>query len=232
MSKKLAIVTRADENIREMTDLTLPFMLKYADKCGADFIILADDAPFLTEDNKPHYRILEIEKLFDKYDRILNLDADMIVTPDCPNIFEVVPEDMIGSIYEDKGSRQPDRRSKIWGIQNVWGDVGWREGYTNAGTFLMSKMHRDIFKPHGDEYWLAWGSADLHLSYNIHKYNFKVHELEYKWNHMTMFNEPWMGSPNRFESHIIHYAGGGVFDNGVGSRLEQIRKDIEILEAT
>ena len=77
MSKKLAIVTRADENIREMTDLTLPFMLKYADKCGADFIILADDAPFLTEDNKPHYRILEIEKLFDKYDRILNLDADM-----------------------------------------------------------------------------------------------------------------------------------------------------------
>jgi lipopolysaccharide biosynthesis glycosyltransferase len=228
---KLAIVTRADDNIKDMTDVTLPVMSKYAEKCGADFIVLSDDAPFLTEDNKPHYRILEIEKLFDKYDRILNLDADMLITNKCPNIFEVVPEDCIGSIYEDRGSRLPDRRLKIRGIQEAWGNVNWTEGYTNAGTFLLSKMHRDIFLPHNDAYWLAWGSADLHLSYNIHKYNFKVHELDYKWNHMTMFNEEWMNYPDRFESYIIHYAGGGVFDTGISSRLEQIQKDAEKLRA-
>lgn len=224
---KIAIITRADDNIKEMTDITLPVMRKYAEKCGSDFIILSDDPPFLTDDNKPHYRILEIEKLFDKYDRILNLDADMLITSQCPNIFDLVPEDMIGSIYEDKGSRQADRRSKLRGIQAVWGDVGWNEGYTNAGTFLMSKMHRSILDPHNGEYWLAWGSADLHLSYNIHKNNFKVHELDFRWNHMTMFNEQWAGYPSRFNSFIIHYAGRGVFDYGVSSRLEQIKLDVE-----
>lgn len=226
---KHAIVTRADNNIKEMADITLPVMRQYADKCKADFIVLSGEPPFLTEDNKPHYRILEVEKLFDTYDRILHLDADMLVTKECPNLFDVVPEDKIGSIYEDKGSRLPNRRSLINNIQNVWGDVGWREGYTNGGTFMMSKMHRDIFLPHNGEYWLAWGSGDLHLSYNIHKYNFKVHELDYKWNHMVCFNEAWMGFPNRFDSHIIHYAGGGVFEDGVPSRLEQIKKDAKTL---
>ncbi len=226
---KFAIVTRADNNIKDMADITLPIMRDYAERCNADFIVLSEDAPFLTEDNKPHYRILEIEKLFDKYDRILNLDADMIITNKCPDIFKVVPEDMIGSIYEDKGSRRPDRIDKLHGIQRAWGDVNWREGYTNAGTFVMSKMHRDIFLPHNGEYWLGWGSADLHLSYNIHKHNFKVYELDYKWNHMSMFSEQWNGSPSRFDSNIIHYAGAGIYDTGVSSRLEQIKADINVL---
>ena len=197
---KFAIVTRADDNIKDMADITLPIMRDYAERCNADFIVLSEDAPFLTEDHKPHYRILK-----------------------------VVPEDMIGSIYEDKGSRRPDRLVKLQGIQQAWGDVNWKEGYTNAGTFVMSKMHRDIFLPHNGEYWLGWGSADLHLSYNIHKYNFKVHELDYKWNHMSMFSEQWNGSPSRFSSNIIHYAGAGIYDAGVSSRLEQIKRDVKVV---
>lgn len=225
---KLALVTRADDNIKAMTDITFPSIKGYADKIGADLIVLSEDPPFLTSDNKPHYRVLKTYDILDNYDRALLLDADMLVNKNCPNIFNIVPEDTIGSIYEDKGTRRADRLQKIRDIQNVWGDVGWVNGYTNAGTFVLSAMHRNIFLPHNDKYWLKWGSADIHMSYNIHKYNFKFKELSYKWNHMTMFSESWMGA-NRFESHIIHYAGKGIFEAGVQSRLEQIKRDYKTI---
>lgn len=232
MSKKYLVVTRADDNIKQMTDITLPIMREYAEKCGADFKIISEPAPFMTDDNKPHYRIIKVRDFLEEYDRVLLLDADMIINKDCPNIFEVVPEDKIGSIYEDVGSRQPHRRGLIRAIQQRWGDVGWNGGYTNAGTFLVSKQHKDIFLPNEGQYYTGWGSADVHLSYMIHKLGFEVHRLPFQWNHMGMFSEPWNNRANRFDSHIIHYAGGGVFDAGVKNRMEQIKKDYEKIYGT
>jgi len=43
-----------------------------------------------------------------------------------------------------------------------------------------------------------------------------------------MFSEPWNGSPSRFDSYILHYAGGGRFpDKGKQSRVQLIRDDIK-----
>jgi lipopolysaccharide biosynthesis glycosyltransferase len=226
---KFAIVTRADLSVKSYTDTTFKSIKEYAKKCSADFVILSDPPPFLTDDKKPHYRILKLFKMFDEYDRILHLDADMIVNKNCENLFKIVHEDSIGSIYEDVGSRAYDRRGKILEMQKYWGDVGWREGYTNAGTFIMSKQHKNIFKPHNNMYWTAWGSADLHMSYNIHKYNFHVHELDFKWNHMTMFSEQWNNNADRFNSNIIHYAGKGIFDTRFSTKIEQIKNDHKLI---
>lgn len=220
---KRAIITRADTFVQEWSDLTHPLFRQYADKCDADFLILTGKAPFLDYDKQSHYRILKVYELLETYDRILCLDSDMIINRECPNIFDVVSEEKIGSIYEDVGTRAIDRRQKIAYIQDCWGDVNWRTGYTNAGIFLVSKQHRDIFLPHQKRFWLGVGSVDLHVSYNIHKYNFKVHPLEYKWNHMTMFSEEWNNNASRFDSYIIHYAGRGVFDESAISN-EALRK--------
>ncbi len=222
---KTAVVTRIDDSVEGYVKITLPVIKEYADKCNADLVTLSHEPPVWTEDDKPHYRCLKIYDMFDTYDRILHLDADMLINKTCPNIFEVVPEEKIGTVYEDAGSRQADRRYKIYQLQAKWGDVGWRTGYTNFGTFVMSKKHKDIFQPHDGQYYLGWGSADLHMSYNIHKYNMKVHELDHRWNHMTMFSEPWNQSKDRFSSFIIHYGGRGVFDPGVDNKIEQIELD-------
>ena len=222
---KLAVVTRSDPNITNISKETHPLIEEYAKKCNADFIILSGDPPLWTHDHRPHYRIMEGYSLLEDYDRLLFLDSDMIVLRSCPNLFNIVPEDKIGSIYEDKGSRKDDRLSRIKKIQDQWGDVGWRENYTNAGTFLVSKKHRDIFLPHEGKYWIDWGSADVHLSYMIHKNNFEVYELPFHYNHMTMFSESWNGNANRFDSHIIHYGGAGIFDPGIHNREQQIKHD-------
>lgn len=220
-----AIAIRADKNIEGYTKYTLPIIEKFANKWNAKIELISGTPPVMTDDNKPHYRIMEVEDLLGVYDRVCCLDADMLILPNCPNPFEIVDEDKIGSIFEDKGSRRERRHQLIKQIQTAWGDIGWRTGYTNAGIFMVSKQHKDIFQPFNGKYWTSWGSADLHLSYLARKNGHKIQELSFKWNHMTMFSEPWNNNANRFSSYIIHYAGRGTFDSK--NRIEQIKKDTE-----
>jgi hypothetical protein len=43
-----------------------------------------------------------------------------------------------------------------------------------------------------------------------------------------MFSEFCNGSPSRFDSYNIHYAGAGIFDGG-GPRLEQMKRDYKVI---
>tara|TARA_Y100000592_G_scaffold100786_1_gene182784 strand:+ start:8965 stop:10536 length:1572 start_codon:yes stop_codon:yes gene_type:complete len=224
---KLLITTRADAGIKEMTDITHPIIKKYAEKVGADFMVLSHVPPSDSGDGRPHYRILKHYELHEKYDRILHIDSDMIIMPNCPNLFEVVPYDKIGTVLEDKGSRKPARHNLIQSAQDKFGHIGWNSEYINTGIILTSKCHRDIFQAIDGEYWTGFGSDDVQLGYLIKKNGFEIMDLPFQYNHMTMFSEPWNGSPNRFKSNIIHYGGRGVFDENVKTKMDQIRKDYD-----
>lgn len=225
---KFLISTTADKNIREMTDLTHPVMKSFAKKWGADFLILSQDADCDVPMGKIHYRIMELYNLLDEYDRIIQLDSDIIINKNCPNLFEIVPYDEIGTVLEDKGSRQDVRRDRIRQAQQLWGDLNWREGYINTGVFVVSKPHKDIFRKINGGYWIRLGFDCIHLSYQIHRLGLKIFELDYRFNHMSMFSEEWNGSPSRFDSYIIHYAGNAKFSGKKKrSRVQLIRDDIE-----
>ena len=256
---KLLVCTRADENIRELTDITFPSIRAYAERCGADFKVLDAPSACPVGDGRWHYRILFLRELLDHYDRILHIDADVLITKDCPNLFEIVPQDHIGTIFEDKGSRLENRRRLIRCVQDVFGDVGWTEGYINTGVFLVSRQHEDIFAgmptvqegvdtsqmptdlepghvvEHFDNgwYWVGHGWDDVHLGYMIRKRGHPIHKLPYWFNHMSMFSEPWNGSADRFKSFIIHYAGQGGFPvpegESVKNKLDLLRHDAEKL---
>lgn len=218
---KRLIVTRADEGIQKMIELTHPLLKKYANKCGADFMVLHHKTELHN-----HWRILKCKELLNEFDRILILDIDILITKSCPIIFDVVPYDKIGTIFEDKGSRLEPRRNVIRDIQRVYGDVGWKEGYMNSGVCVISKVHKKIFEPINEQYWHGWGLDDAHFRYNSIKYGYEIYELPFQFNHMSMFSEPWNNNASRFDSYIVHYAGYGAFpDKGSLSRLELMKKD-------
>jgi lipopolysaccharide biosynthesis glycosyltransferase len=228
--KNKAIVTRADENIKNLTDVTHPILKKFAKEWKSDFVIL-DKMADCPGNGRFHYRIMEIYDLFSTYERVISLDSDVVVLPNCPNLFTVVPQDKIGTIFEDKGTRKLDRHLRIKKIQNQFGNVGWKTGYINTGVFLASQMHREIFTKINGNYYIGRGFDDVHLGYQIHKMQFSIHELNFRYNHMSMFSESWNNNANRFDSYIIHYAGSGVFDKGIKSRAEQIKKDLMIINS-
>ena len=230
-----ALVTRADESVKAMSDITHPLMQEYALKWDCDFIVLDHETDYIVpftphqcyRDGITHYRIMELRNLLDKYDRILSMDTDMVINTNCPNPFDEVPENKIGSVLEDKGSREMDRINTIMQVQSKYGFVGWTSDYINTGFFIVSKQHKDIFQKINEEYWTSIGVDDIHIGYLIHKLKFEVHELSFKWNHMSMFSESWNGNPDRFNSYVIHYAGAGIYEAGIASKEEQAEKDIK-----
>lgn len=182
----------------------------------------------------------QIYELFDKYDRILRLDYDLIISPNCPNLFDIVPEDKIGGVYEDVGDAKLSRRKMIIDIQiHLGGNLGWISGYMNAGVVVASKEHREVFNTSIEEINEVQEIPDIitpeqdYFNYMIRKLGFGIYELDYKFNHIRYF------SPNRFDSYIIHYAGSGVYDidlqlkqkNNVNNKLwrkmtaKQMRRD-------
>lgn len=219
---KLLMVTRADESVMAYTKYTHPILRMFAERWGAEFRIL--DASL---GSNGVWRILEIYNMFKDYDRIFHIDSDIIINKNCPNIFDIVPYDTIGLVFEDKGSRLEDRRLRIMKIrQRLRGDRHWISGYFNMGVFLASKVHRDMFTKIYNLLWKAdAGLEQTHLNFQMREFEYKHIDLGYKFNHMSMFSEAWNGSPSRFDSHIIHYAGGGKFPDKDNRAIEQLIKD-------
>jgi len=234
MVKKMKnlITTRADHTVTGWMELTHPIFRKYAEKHIADFMILDDS--YNCEEARTgighglwHFRIMNHYKLHETYDRIVHLDTDMLLMPECPSLFEIVPYNSIGTILEDKGSRATHRLNCMQNAQNQFGNINWNSGYINTGVFVTSKCHRDIFQKTNGRYFTDWGTDDVHIGYRIKMLGYNIEELDFKFNHMTMFSESWNNNPNRFDSHIIHYAGRGIFDEGVTDKLEQARIDFK-----
>ncbi len=230
---KRLLVTRADEGVAEMAALTHPLLKHYAKVWGADFINLTHKTDCTVGDGFRHYRIMKLYDLLEDYDRAVCIDTDTIIHPRCPNLFDVVREDRIGTIYEDVGSRKSHRRKLIHQAQAKFGNVAWTQGYINNGVFVVSKMHRPIFQKINGEYWTEFGSDDVHLAWQAHAHAFLFQELPFTFNHMSMFSEEWHGSPSRFNSNIIHYAGGAKFPDNKGAKntthdkVAFMKKDME-----
>tara|TARA_R110002020_G_scaffold130148_1_gene291277 strand:- start:27447 stop:28151 length:705 start_codon:yes stop_codon:yes gene_type:complete len=227
---KYLLTTRADATVADWAELVHPVFRKYAEKVGADFLILDESLNCTAArtgigDGLWHFRIMKHYDLHEIYDRILHFDSDILLTPDCPNLFDHIPYDCIGTVYEDVGSRAPQRVQCMNNAQRQFGEIGWQNGYINTGVFMTSKCHRDIFQPIDGQFFTDWGTDDVHIGYQIKKHGFKVKPLEYQFNHMTMFSEAWNGSPDRFDSHVIHYAGRGVFDDEASDKIEQAKLD-------
>ena len=222
---KFLITTRSDERVNHLSDISHPIIKKYANEVDADFMILDHEPESDSGDGRPHYRIMKHYGLHENYDRILHIDTDMIMMPNFPNLFKVIPYDRIATIYEDQGTRKHARMTTIIEAQQKFGFINWFEGYINTGLFMTSKCHMDIYQKINNEFWTGFGSDDIHIGYLIRKKKYKILELPFQFNHMTMFSEPWNNNADRFKSKIIHYAGKGVFDNNIENKYEQMKAD-------
>lgn len=227
-AERLLICTRADDSIAEMTALTHPILRAYAKKCRADFVVLDGPSICPVGDGRYHYRILRIRDLLKTYSRVLHLDSDILIRPDCPNLFDVVPPDCIGTINEAVGSRQNERYKTLAQAEAVFGKPrGCKIGlYPNTGVFLVSRQHADIFNPIQGKLWADIGWDDVQMGWQIVAQDHKIAELDPVFNWASMYSEEWNGSKSRFDAFIIHYAGQALFpEKGDRTRLQLMRDD-------
>ncbi len=140
------------------------------------------------------------------FDRLLLLDADVLIRDHCPDLFAHVPSDRIGAFFE---GRIFDRSGDWSFAQEAYGALGVpvRSGdYFNTGVFVMSRKHYGLFDydklppkfyghPENEQTFLNWLCAEQGL---------KTFDIGQEFNLFPGF--PEFGGWRR--GWILHFAGG------------------------
>lgn len=205
-------------------------MERYAARIGADFHVIREC--------KVNYRAIYFEKMqalefFDHgYDRVLFLDADILVSPNARNIFEVYPNmDTFYAFDENTfpGNMDMDREPMLKAIPR---DFLWRLNscdkwqYFNVGVMLFGKESSEFMKfshtvPDVPEMWIF--PEQTAFNYLVQKLGVKFESIERSFNRF----DAGIPDPNgeRFKADFIHYAGPCKYGDPGRRKDENMRDD-------
>lgn len=203
MRNTRAVATLAiGDTYRAISRITSPSMKRYAKEISADFVLLET-----CRGSIPHFEKFRLHELLASYQRVLYLDADLIVRKDCPNLFDQVPGDHLGLYDEHRLATEPERRihqDVMLKACHAYERPGYRiTNYYNTGVIVASKDHAAIFERPAKEILLPYWEQPV-INMLIHKSSTRVFDIGYRFNRM-----PYLDGrvEYRLESYVIHYAG-------------------------
>lgn len=197
----------------ETLAVAAPFAAGYAARVGADFIAQRAENHGGFQLEKHNFVKLELDRLSKFYDRILWLDADVVVMPGAPDIFDEIPAGALGA----------------WcGEGEVFSAVNgeprprplYRHGYFNSGVMVWPSSARGLMGKAVD-LWrnrhalmssaekLGLFGEQTALNRVVHESGIQVHPLDVRWNHFhgAARCEKY-GFPQVEEAYFVHFAGG------------------------
>jgi lipopolysaccharide biosynthesis glycosyltransferase len=188
--------------------------------------------------NGPHI-MFEKYQLFNLlnagYDRVLYLDADVLITPNAENIFEkYFKMDKFYAYDENDKPEWMDRDNYIYeNISNIEWPINQKgkKQYFNAGIMLFSK---EVFSkypyafnlndiPNWPNLWY-FGEQTI-VNYWIAKNKIPFESIDYSFNRMDLGEYDLKN--DRYNANFIHYAGPCKYGNG--NKNETIAEDFEFL---
>lgn len=187
------------DEYRKIAQITHPTLRAYANRIGADFIDI--DTRSISQ-TTPHFEKFQIYHLLNKYHRIIFIDTDIIVRHDCPNLFDIVPEDKLGAFNE--GAFIDRSEPMLMMSKQYQIDMSeWDGKYYNTGVLVISRKHKFLFKRPAQEIVNFYEQTYLNVLFLKSKVD--IYPLQYKYNRMTILDSKT--GEHRRASYLIHYAG-------------------------
>lgn len=214
---KLAIATLVVGKFHEdIFEITKPYFERYCQKLGIDFIVIHTERINGYAANLEKFQLYDY---YDKYDRIAFIDCDVLIHPESPDIFSIVPSEFIGAVYDnrhnDPNMLHERNMEEINEVQNKLGKIdGWKTEYVNSGVLITSKCHRNIFT--NAEYRTRFESRykdQTLINWNIHKHGYFIYRLESKFNAMGVNGHPMgklqygIAQEPFINAYFLHFAG-------------------------
>lgn len=135
-----------------------------------------------------HYNKLFILKdLIKKFDRVLCVDGDMVLSREMPNIFEMYPMNYFYAVLDACNGDEYcfHRNDEMIASQALLGTINWTYGYYNTGLMLLENQHSKIFED--CDYKVMFQFTDqTKINYYLRKYNFLHKNLSRQFNSMAI----------------------------------------------
>lgn len=210
---RTAIVTLAiGEHARRTADITLRFMRHYAARTRSSLITLR--RPKLGTHAK--FEKFQLSEILKSYDRVLYLDCDILIMPNCPDLFKVVPDGAFGAFFDSNATENPAdipkwRNEEIDFFQKSHGDIGWRKTYFNSGVMLIPSCSRHVFDR---TLGLNPGKRVIdqtQINYNVQKHGIVTFDIGPSFNYFVALSRSGQQYRDRFQNFILHFAGWDSF---------------------
>lgn len=105
-NKALCVMCVGGGKYLQQYNLVKPMMEQYASKCDAD-LVLIDELIDKTKKRDIFSQKLLIPDYLRQYDIVTFLDLDIIITPNCPDIFKEIPEDCgLMAVLNPRGTKK------------------------------------------------------------------------------------------------------------------------------
>jgi len=182
----------------------------YGQKVGADVIVLHREAKSFKGlrcfdfSKKAWAQKFLLPKFLQDYERVLYLDADIVVHPHAPDLFATYSDPQ--KIYMFNEGRIEDRAQE-WDLIHQLN--GAREAfYYNAGVILFSRESRFLLEVEEKavEFFLQRSKyyEQTYFNFYIAKHKLAHQSIDEKFNRMIISG----AKEKRFEAFFIHHAGG------------------------
>jgi hypothetical protein len=217
-------VAVGDEGLRTH-DLTRASQQRYAERMGADYVVLGDTTQswfmlekFRFKDFVPHYP-----------GGTICMDADVWVRRDAPDLFDVVPPGRIGvSISDDLSAHglMPQFAAKLREVcdsQGVGVPDGAEDIHWNSGLVVLRPTHAGYWEPPLRPIPKHWISEELWSKATTFRAGWQLHDLPHPathWQHWRDRGWELLGPPL---PPFVHPAGLTQQAGGLQRRLDLFR---------
>jgi hypothetical protein len=219
MKKKENAIVVIKFGTNPMYDLSLETIKRYAEyRCNCDLIVL-EELVFTKDRHKGHFcnEKFQMRDLFDKYDRLLYLDLDILVSPYAPNIFQIYPEGTWA--YDESYLPWTDADASFFEskFNMSFPKIDGRKRMLNAGVQLLDKSIRPVLDQYDpDEFVPSFyngtqGDEQTYWNMLISRNNYPVNHLDGIWNSLIYPRGLHLQPEVRKNQMFLHYAGRSYY---------------------
>lgn len=189
---------------RDLHRITGPVQRAYAGRIGARYVVIDSDS---ISPGYPLAAKFQVSRIQPHFARTLFLDVDVLLTPDCPDLFDLVPAGTVG-IYDDF----PDLQTFDW-LQSEYRALADSQGWAdptpyphcrNTGVVVCDREHAALWAPPQHPYPRFHCSEQNIFNLNILRHGYPVHDLPKR------FNYQWWSNKDSFatsDAPVLHFAG-------------------------
>ncbi len=205
-SDRLVICVAGGDDYERQAAITAPAMRAYAERVNADFRLLSGDQfPAWAMANK--YRACPY---IAAYDRTLFLDADVVISPEAPDIFDVVPPESI-AVFNEYPTVHWHGGSTDW-VQREGNHICLSQEITpfrqtwmiNAGVFILPRCHALLYAPPSKAVPTYWCAEQQWFTIRIAQSGAVPFHLDRRWNYSFVEQDFWQAAA---DAHFIHLNG-------------------------
>jgi lipopolysaccharide biosynthesis glycosyltransferase len=186
---------------------------EYAKKVDADFLCITKPSAILKPINNNKlffdalFQKISLGDLSDNYERVLYLDADILITPHAKNIFDICNDN--SKLYMFNEGVLSNREKELDLISTRLHKTIKDKNYFNAGVILFPKNNNFLkaIRIHDLEYFVSKSGwfDQTYINFKARVNKIPTSFLNREFNRLGKDGD----NEKRFESSFIHYAGNG-----------------------